>query len=70
MICLTSLMDLLRGCDHRPKGPDRLVQTSPLLLEFFVNPRCPLVLAAIKATTVEVHHSEGLCMGQQARHYF
>ena len=47
-----------------PNGPDRLVLTSPLPPEFFANPRCPLVLEAIKATPAEVHHSEGLHTGQ------
>ena len=70
MICLTSLLDLPRGCARRPKGPDRLVLASPLPPRLFANPRCPPVLATIKATTVKVHHSEGLHMGQQARHRF
>ena len=70
MICLTSLLDLLLGCARRPKGPDRLVLASPLPLELFANLRCPPVPVAIKATIVEVHHSEGLHMGQRARHRF
>ena len=69
MICLTSLLDLPRGCPRRPKGPDRLVLTSPLPLEFFVNPRCPPVPAFIKETNTKVHRSESLHMGQQPRHY-
>ena len=70
MICLTSLLDLPRGCTRIPKGPDRLVQASPLPPEFFANPRCPPVPVAIKATVAKVHHSEGLQIGQQARHRF
>ena len=70
MICLTSLLDLPRGCAHRPKGPNRLVMMSPLPPKFFMNPKCPPVPAAIKATTAKVHHSESLHMGQQARYYF
>ena len=70
MICLTSLLDLSRGCTRRPKGLDRLVLTSPLPPEFFANLRCLSVLATIKATTVGVHLSQGLRMGQQVRHYF
>ena len=70
MICLTSLLDLSCGCAHRPKGPDWLVLASPLPPELFANSRCPPVPAAIQATTVEVHHNEGLHMGQQARHRF
>ena len=64
MLCLTSLLDLPHGYTRRPKGHDRLVLTSPLPPEFFANTRCSPVPAAIKATTVEVHHSEGLHMGQ------
>ena len=70
MICLTSLLDLPRGCARKPKGPEGLVLASPLPPELFANSRCPPVLAAIKATVVEVHHSEGLHMGKQARHRF
>ena len=70
MICLTSLLDFPRRCPHRPKGPNRLVLASPLPPGLFANPRCPSILAAIKATAAEVHHSEGLHMGQQARHRF
>ena len=64
MICLTLLLDLPRGCARRPKGPNRLVLTSPLPSEFFMNPRCPPVPIAIIATTIEVHHSESLHLGQ------
>ena len=64
MICLTSLLDLPHGCVRRPNGPNRLVLTSPLPPEFFENPRYPPVPTAIKATAAEVHHSEGLHMGQ------
>ena len=64
MICLTSLLDLRRGCACRPNGPYRRVLTSPLPPEFFADIRCPPVLAAINATIAEVHHSEGLPMGQ------
>ena len=63
MICLTSLLDLRRGCALRPNSPYRLVLTSPLPLEFFADLRCPLVPVAIKATTAEEHHREGLHMG-------
>ena len=64
MICLTSLLDLPRGCTRRLKGSDRLVLASPLPPRLFVNPGCPPVSTAIKATVVEVHHSKGLHMGQ------
>ena len=64
MICLTSLLDFPRGCARRPKGLDRLVLASPLLPELFANPRCPPVSTTIKAMVVEVHHGEGLHMGQ------
>ena len=60
MICLTSRLDLQRGCTRRPKGLDRLVLASPLPPELFANLRVP---TAIKATVVEVHYSEGLHMG-------
>ena len=70
MICLTSLLDFPRGCTRRPKGPNKLVLASPLPLRLFANPKCPSVPAAIKATAAEVHHREGLDMGQQARHCF
>ena len=70
MICLTSLLDFLCGCARRPKGPDKLVLALPLSLELFTNPRCPPVPIAIKATRNEVHHSEGLHIGQHARHRF
>ena len=63
MIYLISLLDLPHGCAYRPNCPDRLVLTS-LLPEFFTNLRWPPVPAAIKATAAEVHHSEGLHMGQ------
>ena len=36
----------------------------------FMNLGCPPVPTAIKATAAEMHHSEGLHMGQQARHRF
>ena len=61
MICLTSLLDLSHGCARMPKGPDRLVLDSPLPPRLFAGYPIP---AAIKATVVEVHHSEGLHMGQ------
>ena len=32
--------------------------SGPLLLEFFMDPRCPLAITSIKATTVEVDQSE------------
>ena len=64
VICLTLLLDLRRGCACRLNGLNRLMLASPLPPEFFVNPRCPLVPVAIKATAVEVHHSEGLHMVQ------
>ena len=70
MICLTSLLDFPHGCARRPKGADKLVLASPLPPELFANPRCPLVPRTIKATTVEVHHREGLHMGKQARLHF
>ena len=70
MICLTSLLDFPRGCACKPKRPDRLVLASPLPPRLFKSPGYPPVLAAIKATVVEVHHSEGLLMGQQVRHSF
>ena len=70
MICLTSLLDLPRGCARRPKGLNRLVLASTFPPKLFANPRCPLVPVAIKATIAEVHYSEGLHMGQQARHRF
>ena len=41
MICLTSLLDLPRGCACRPKGLDKLVLASPFPPKFFANPRCP-----------------------------
>ena len=61
MICLTLLLDLPHGCARMPKGPDRLVLDSPLPPRIFAGYQ---VLAAIKATVAEVHHSEGLHMGQ------
>ena len=62
--CLTSLLDLRSGCAHRLNGPDRLVLTSAFPLEFFADLRCPPVLVAIKVMVIEVHHGEGLHMGQ------
>ena len=62
MICLSSLLDLPRGFACRTKGPDRLVLASPFPTEFFVNPKCPPVPVATKATTAKVHYSEGLHM--------
>ena len=63
MICLTSLLDLRRGCACRPNSPVRLVLTSPLPPEFFTDLKYPPVSASIKATVAEVHHREGLHMG-------
>ena len=63
-ICLTSLLDLPHGCARRSNGPNKLVLTSLLPPEFFANPRCPLVPTTIKVMVAEVHHSEGLHMGQ------
>ena len=70
MICLTSLLDFPRGCTLRPQGPDRLVLASRLPPGLFANLGCPSVPTAIKAMASLVHHSEGLHMGQQARHRF
>ena len=70
MICLTSLLDLPRGCARRPHGPNRLVLASSLPLRLFANLGYPSVPVAIQATTSMVHHSEGLHMGQLARHRF
>ena len=60
MICLTSLLDLSRGCACMLKGPDRLVLDSPLPLGLFVIPRCPSVPAAIKAKVVDVKPMKNL----------
>ena len=52
MICLTSLLDFPYGCSRRPKGHDKLMLSSPLPQELFVNPRCPPFPTAIKAIVV------------------
>ena len=49
MICLTSLLDFLRGRGRKPKGHDRLVLASPFAQALFANPRCPSFPIAIKA---------------------
>ena len=46
-------------CDDQPKVPNAMHDSSyPLSPEFFMNPRCPPVLAATKATTAEVDQNE------------
>ena len=46
-------------CGDQPEVQNGMPDSSYLLpLEFFVNPRCPLILAAIEATTTEVDQSE------------
>ena len=58
MICLTSLLDLRRGCARKTNGPDRLVLTSPLPPEFFENHRCPPIPVAVKVKAAEVDLGE------------
>ena len=46
-------------CGDKPKVPNIMPDSfDPLLLEFFANPRCPLVPTATEATTPEVDQSE------------
>ena len=46
-------------CGDQPEVPNGMSNSSdPLSLEFFVNPKCPLILAAIEATTTEADQSE------------
>ena len=46
-------------CGDQPEVPNGMpVSSDPLLLEFFVNPRCPQVPTATEAKTIEVDQSE------------
>ena len=46
-------------CGDQPEVIDGMANSfDPLPLEFFMNPRCPPVLAAIEATTTEAYQSE------------
>ena len=46
-------------CRDQSEVPDGMHDSSdPLLLEFYVRPRCPPIPAVSKDTTVEVHPSE------------
>ena len=44
--------------DHLQVPNDMLDSFDPLPLVFFANPKCPLVITAIEATTAKVHQSE------------
>ena len=46
-------------CEDQPKVPNGMPDSfDPLPLEFFVNPECPLILAATEDITIEAYLSK------------